>query len=524
MSWRPLTLPASAAVDLPPILISTTFRKDAYTIHLTDLSHIWSEALDRKAIIRRSRDEDTSIDPSSSPDQFAILLDKIRQGLAGEKGTACSLTIGHGEGRPALEFGVTVDLPGGLAPLEWTFKLASSGDGAVKDNLITPLLRLQHIQHKEIDGLREVIKDKDHVIQKLLDKLESMGTDLGQVFAQAAGRPGRKGDWHKDRVKGLAAFNYAPWRRDVSQDQPEDLLELLMETFGGTEDETKIVKAVDTAPRDEQDSWWQSIGGLTINLGSGKVSTMKGNNKGRPTNNQSTEEDDISATPHQKVSSPQKEAIAGEEEAFEPLPNSQKADEETEDDDDLDAPSQAQLPQKAQSPLLVSKPKKTLGKIGGKKKTPSPSPVKSPDHKSRSSGTPDHGEPVSSADTAKEDAAPSDRADEALPKPKKKLGQIGGKKKREATPPPEPADDEETASSVGQQTPKKKLGVIGHRKETPKKEEEEPARGRQAVKAERSVTPPPRETSDERADRKREQLKKELEQRAKAPAKKKRKL
>ena len=46
---------------------------------------------------------------------------------------------------------------------------------------------------------------------------------------------------------------------------------------------------------------------------------------------------------------------------------------------------------------------------------------------------------------------------------------------------------------------------------------------RSSRSTERHQTPPQRETSEERADRKRDQLKRELEEKAKAPAKKKRK-
>jgi hypothetical protein len=68
-------------------------------------------------------------------------------------------------------------------------------------------------------------------------------------------------------------------------------------------------------------------------------------------------------------------------------------------------------------------------------------------------------------------------------------------------------------------TPKKRLGVIGHRAApTGTPEPEQNDRGRTAEKEEEK----PRETSKERADRKRAELKRELEEKAKQPVKKKR--
>ena len=80
------------------------------------------------------------------------------------------------------------------------------------------------------------------------------------------------------------------------------------------------------------------------------------------------------------------------------------------------------------------------------------------------------------------------------------------------------------------ETPKRKLGAIGLKHQSPamKKEglsqlEELEIRGRTSVNPEKEKPPQPRETSEERTDRKRQELKHELEEKAKAPVKKKRK-
>jgi hypothetical protein len=117
MSWKPLQLSAYAGTHLPPLFILATFALDSYSIHLTDLTHIWSESLTKRAIIRRSREENTSIDPSDG-DQFRIFVDKIKLGLGGAKDTTLALTISADADRPSLILNITTNLPGGLAPLE----------------------------------------------------------------------------------------------------------------------------------------------------------------------------------------------------------------------------------------------------------------------------------------------------------------------------------------------------------------------------------------------------------------------
>jgi hypothetical protein len=164
------------------------------------------------------------------------------------------------------------------------------------------------------------------------------------------------------------------------------------------------------------------------------------------------------------------------------------------------------------------RPKKGLGKIGGKREAPPP-PEPEP-------------EPESETEAEVEASPPPIVSPlKEVEKPKKrKLGQIGGKKKQAAptTGPAEKLVEPEASTSAALST-KRKLGQIGGHKgekqENLMKPEEwsNEIRGRASVKPEKTATPEPRETSLERADRKREILKRELEQKAKAPVKKKRK-
>ena len=75
----------------------------------------------------------------------------------------------------------------------------------------------------------DVLKDKDHVIQKLLDKLEEQGTELGQIFPQVAGKVGRKVDRKKaeDKVRGIARFDVDTWKKGLSHEEPGDISKLI---------------------------------------------------------------------------------------------------------------------------------------------------------------------------------------------------------------------------------------------------------------------------------------------------------
>ncbi|KAE8450725.1 hypothetical protein EG329_006070 [Mollisiaceae sp. DMI_Dod_QoI] len=602
MAWKPLQLSASAGAHLPPLLIATNFTTDSCTIYLTDLTSIWSESLDRRAIIRRSREENTSIDPSDT-DQFQIFREKIKRGLDGGKGTALALTIQADPSRPPLVLNVTVDLPGGLAPLQWPIRLAAAPQSLLTSQLITPLLRAQHERMQEMASLADILKEKDHVIQKLLDKLESQGMELGQVFPQAAGKVGRKLDRKKaaERVKGLAPFDVGVWKEGLGHEESRDTTELVGDVFGSS---LKVLTLeVGEQISEDTEEWWENIKGITVNLNTGKISTkgpFKASSKTPPPpkpvlrKETSSNDDDafqVQATPprslHATKSSPPKAASS-----------------ESTDDEDLDGPSQRSkipdsFPKSPSPPPKVPSPKpaKKFGKIGGKKTAPRPSPppiqdVESTDDedpipqskltKRASPQVPIPDEATEADDESTSPPPPPKRAFKARsptsspePKPQKKLGKIGGKK--ELPPPPPPAESETDDEPEPEPTPppkaspppaakpkkaklgqiggkkkaaettpvpeesiatspalkagvKRKLGAIGHKTSPSKSVKQENAsqmaieeiasRGRASTK---EKTPPPRETSEERANRKREELRRELEEKAKAPAKKKRK-
>ncbi|TVY44582.1 hypothetical protein LOCC1_G005252 [Lachnellula occidentalis] len=524
-----LQVKAEFSAHLPPFLLSAELTSDPYTIYLTDLTTIWKESLDRGGIIRRSEEEGTSIDPSDD-DQFRILLEKIRLGLEGHHNTTSALTINADDDRPMIILNLTVPLPGGLAPLQWPIRLSAAPQSLFTSQLTMPLLGARHAQMQEVKSLGEVLEAKDHVIQKLLDTMESQGTELSQVFPQAAGKAGRKIDRKKaeERVKGLARFDMVAWRQGLDAGKLQDAGQLMSQVFEG--DTTDGLNIETSATGEEvSENWWESIRGITVNLNTGRIST-NGLGKPPPQNKRPSLKPALQEEPSNENDDFQVQADSARLASRAPKSSPPKShlDESTDDeDDDLGGPSQvSRIPDsfpRSQSPLHHHPP-------------PSPSPP-----------APSLPKPKKQLD----DSAPSpvrrnppSPTPEPAPKPKAakgKLGKIGGKKA--APPAPEP-DPEPTLPTTPK--PKSKLGRIGGKKKasTPAPDSPEPRikssphltqeeislsntvdgdRGRETVKEEKEKTPEPRETSLERADRKRAELKRELEAKARQPVKKKRK-
>jgi hypothetical protein len=551
MSWRILDASRSGDSQLPALLISTAFRSDSYAVHLTDLTHIWSESLDRRDIFRRSQAENTSIDPRDG-DQLHVLLDKIRLGIEGGRDTSLTLAVNDDAGRPGVTLSITVPLPGGLAPLEWPVNLTAASQFLLTDQLMIPLLEAQQMRMREMASLADILREKDHVIQKLVDNLESQGIQLGQVFPHAVGKSARKIDRKKaeEKVKGLRLFDIEAWRQGLEKEESRDIGQLAEQVFkidGPSDLDIKQTANILKGP----DNWWESIKGGTFDLSTGKpalhqqskASKNEKHNKAIPKEEESTQEDDnfqVQATPPRLTSAAQKSAA------------DQTIDESTDDDDDLDAPSQrSKRPHSSPPPppptKSLDKAPKKLGLVGGKrepatpvpqddedttegstsprpekshspeKRTPSPAPKPTPAKPKRTLGRIGGKEKPPEPEATPEVKEP--------PKPSRgRLGQVGGKRK-EAT--PAPADPELEGTAVSPSEPAvraKKPGGAGEAKSKQDQGDSEEPRGI-AVKQETEETkePPPREASEERADKKREQLRMELEEKAKAaPAKKKR--
>ncbi|RDW82691.1 hypothetical protein BP6252_03803 [Coleophoma cylindrospora] len=630
LTWRPLFFPRSDENTVPTLLISTEFSSTSYSILLTDLTYIWGESLSRSAIACRTRDEGTVIEleDEGEDENLQPFLQRIKGAIDGRDGTTLSLTVDIGDAQhaaaPALSLRVTAEMEG-LGTLEWPIKLSRMPQHSLANELLLPIIQAQHTLKKEEASLLEMLREKDHVIQKLVDKLEAQGADLGQVFPGAAGKSGRKSTraWAEERIKGLAPFDAKTWRKDTSFGTAKDVNSLVVDVF--EDNSPRNSPAVQGANLTLVKNWWS--GNSTSFHVSVKKDAMD-NQASRPAvirsrspdekENDDIDDFQVQATPPGKFS---------KDGAIDKTLGSS-------DDDDLDVPSQA-VPDsfpKPPSPAFKSK----AVKVGGLRKRPAPrrrgNPFEDEDTETEGESEPskqpvseiyppveqqsmvldsstslvqkisheaevgveepededeftesDDESPKKSTNLSKKAASrpqtavtpkvpQSETESEGEPSPppmklpaKKVKGKLGGLKKKDVSSSDE-ADSVKEAK-LPARTATKKLGGLRkkatvvedeaeiptprlgglQRKSTPLdidiKSEESPRklgglrkktlspvsdgeqdvvdRGRSKIK---DVTPPPRETSEERADRKRSELKRELEEKAiKAPVKKKRK-
>ncbi|KAL3425390.1 C6 zinc finger domain-containing protein [Phlyctema vagabunda] len=328
MAWRPLF---SGQESRPTFLISTVFTPDSYRVYLTDLIHIWGEALSQPAIVERSQNDGTIIELADEGDEenLQVFLQKIRGALEGEHGTTADLQVGAMSQRrtaPSLKLAVTSDVKA-LGQLAWTFSLEPVPQHTLTDELILPLIRAQRVRLAEEASLIDVLREKDHVIQKLTDKLEAQGTDLGQVFPGAAGKGGRKVTkaWAEERIKGLAVFDEDAWRRATAVEAVPNS-KLLAEVFGTSSTPRRSFDGKDTAETIK--NWWEGHE-ESIRLSTSDKKTAGSSNTRKPILPREESNDDfqVQATPPGKTS---RRVVEGS-----------KVESTDDEDDDLDAPSQA---------------------------------------------------------------------------------------------------------------------------------------------------------------------------------------
>jgi len=192
-------------------------------------------------------------------------------------------------------------------------------------------------------------------------------------------------------------------------------------------------------------------------------------------------------------------------------------DETTEDEDDVDAqPKSSTQKQRVEADLALvaptPKPKK-LGKLGGfRSNVKEPRGMQEDQSTTELASKPSTGQGTTSAEPASLPGAP-----------KAKLGRIGARRAPSET--PEPTS---SVPSVSTQPSPRKLGKIGSRKTaressaTPTAQTPVPELANDAEQA-LIAEPIKEETEEERAKRRREELKRSLEAKSSAPAKKKRK-
>lgn len=251
LKWQKLHLPD---YDGPPLLFNYTPKSDSYQLYITDLTHVWTEHLTRKAILKRADAQNTTIDPSEDPEQFRVLFQKIQEALHGSPGSSVSLNHGTAD---SLELIVITKLPAPLKPLKWALYLSREPNSSSTRHLLLPLLREAGGLETRERALLDHIKNKDWVIGKIFDKIETMGIDLSTVFPGTSGlRAGRKGttlDQAGKYIKGVAPFDEKSWVNEVNKLSPD--LGLAANIASEISSPALNLESLNPA----QDKWWSNL-------------------------------------------------------------------------------------------------------------------------------------------------------------------------------------------------------------------------------------------------------------------------
>ena len=243
--WKPLVI-TTADSDLPPLLARYEFGQASYTIHVTDLTSIWLESLDRKQIIKRALNLNTSIDPSEDATQMQLLLRYVRESLEGHEGTNLVISADHKSDE--LDLTVSVVLPSPLLPFEWPLTMNKASPSVFHAQFVLPTLGLCSLAQAQVASLLQHLKEKDHVINKLTQRLQSEGSDLSRIFpgvstTRNGSKPQARGAESKT-VKGLSEFNEDHWRRQFSsiQDAKSDVGAVLSSIFGSFPEPSRMLQ------------------------------------------------------------------------------------------------------------------------------------------------------------------------------------------------------------------------------------------------------------------------------------------
>lgn len=536
-AWRPLPLPAS--VELPGLLVSIGTGASDYTIRVTDMANTWTESLERKAICMRAWGENTTIDPSDTPENMAIFLSAVRSALdpthADHAKTSLSLAAASvkdaGEG--GLTLRCTCSIPG-LEPLEWPIHLKKAAPSATTTSLVLPLVHGQYERDREVQSLSDMLHDKDRVIGKLIDKLEANGTGLENIFTSLSGKKKISKTAAQARVKGLGPFDRDEWKGAMSrQEGPGSISALLQSVFGS---DTRTGPSYSEAEGIEGlDKWWLDLQG-TLKIprdAQASAASQRSEGNAKPATPEPVADDDDDDFQVQETP-PHLKGKGAKEDTSNKVAEADKAVDDMSTESDEDEPAPTALPKRKdipEQPKPSAPVARRIGAIGSKKEAPKEEEPPTKPHTTQGQDL-DGSETASDAegdnDETASEASEAPAAKEPPPEPPTprtgRLGRIGGQR---AKSPPKPMDEEKEVapskddSSEGVAHRPRKLGMIGQGKRTQQAtNEDDGARGRSAG---RDDTEKARETSTERADRKREELKRELEKKAAAgPSKKKR--
>ncbi|KAL5343311.1 XRCC4-like factor-domain-containing protein [Aspergillus crustosus] len=489
--------------NIPPLLFRYSPTANSYGLHMTDLNYIWSEHLDRKAILKRADEDETTIDPSEDLEQFKVLLQKIGEGLRNETGSKTVLNPTKRRNEDTLELTVTSKLPTPLKPLQWKIYLSKQPQSSTTSHLLLPFIKAEADSEARQKSLIEELSKKDWVLQKLFDKIEAIGIDLSAIFPGTSGlRSGRKGPTLAQAakyIKGLAPFDEQTWREKVDKASPDS--GLAADIVAEFSIDSEVLGKLD-ALEPPTEGWWS---GPTIHSRISSTPEDKQEKKSKAKSSRDavevdptaeTETDDDDEFERQETPPGIKNPDSSTLQKSSSIRKHKDEETQSEDEEASPPPKRRAKETKSDQPPPAIRPKaapagtgksKGLGTIGGKKQSkqkelspepspfPSPSPVpalkrrhaESPSQPPRKQQSQFESPAINNNDeTTDDEESHSPQPEQKLkpaPKQSRGLGVIGGKKKKQPTPSPEPEPSQPKSQSTDQVPPRKKkpLGKIG---------------------------------------------------------------
>ncbi|PNS13918.1 hypothetical protein CAC42_1409 [Sphaceloma murrayae] len=454
--------------------------QDGVRVTVTDLRDLWEERLDVEQVETRAREAACPIDPSDGPDQLKILFDHISRALKGESGTSVLLRRSRDD---IVTLRIKAPLPKPLPELEWALILSPKSREDCFHEITSQLVQRLHQRDQDVQQLESIIHDKDHVLARLIDRLESSGTDLTTIFPGTSSiRLSRSVSQRSQlgrHVKGLEPFEPASWiSSSAAVPDATTVAAVLASADRGVSAELPLGQSDGTAdhnaPRQKPEA--------AVDY---KPTSMMPANSSEETGSETDNDDDFQVQMHHgQMSSVDKGLNV-------PKRDGDVTDESTR----TETTTQVSVETSDRAPV----PKRRIGLVGGARRK--------------------HVTEVASEDQNAVSSQSKERVDEpmSLGSKKGRLGLIGGRNANTDRP--------------GGKTPQTSLPIsrIGTEGDTA-------VVGKEHVKAGHAIgtdhlwgaagvqaPPPARESSQERADRRREELKKEMESKPVAPAKKKRK-
>ncbi|CAF9934435.1 MAG: hypothetical protein ALECFALPRED_005946 [Alectoria fallacina] len=521
-AWKPLHLQCEYN-GIPPLLVKYEFGPSDYKVWLTDLSYVWTESLDRRQIKRKALNDESSIDPSEDSAQMLLFLKSIEDALQQCPGTSVNLDESNDIKQLALHTSTPLPLP--LQPLEWSIVLILAPQSIFASEFVSPLLSQQLTAKAEKASLLKQLKEKDSVISKLIEKMQGDGVDLGKVFPGAVSSKSGTGPNVRralaSSIKGLGEFDQDHWEGQLAKDRGsslhlDDLLPQIFNDHGKDAGEGLQIP--------DYGEWWKTVGRNNSQRKASTPATLEADAKEEIAVEGEFQRQ--STPPKPSAQAPRREGLIMDTE-----PNMSTtlgkgyADEGGSTTDESDGDHQSSH----SKPSLLRKDNAVVSASANGSKENYPQPMVLNDD-----GL------TASASEIDDNSAKT----HSVPKSKPKLGKIGGKGRDHS---PEIPAVPRTKLKLGKIGGIGRLGKIGgtgsgsnqhegapsNRSEdpvSPKRETRDQTAApmpsepeRRGRKIQRPPEPsPPRETSQERANRKREQLKRELESKSQAATKKKR--